>query len=97
MISSMYQNQFWGHLPTVWYISSRFGIAGNSLALQWLGFWAFTAVGPGLILGSGTKILQAVRHSLKKKKKKIWNNDFLSSELPSVCTRRLCGHISKYN
>ena len=28
----------------------------NSLAVQWLGFRAFTAVGPGSIPGQGTKI-----------------------------------------
>ena len=35
--------------------------------VQGLGFGAFTAVGPGLIPGLGTKIPQAVQHSQKKK------------------------------
>ena len=34
---------------------------GNSLAVQWLGLGAFTAVGPGSIPGRGTKIPQAMR------------------------------------
>lgn len=36
---------------------------GASPAVQCLGLQAVTAVGPGLIPGGGTKILQAVRHS----------------------------------
>ena len=43
-------------------------MSGNSLEVQWLGLCAFTAVDPGLILGWGTKILQATRHGQKKKK-----------------------------
>ena len=41
--------------------------SGNSLAVQWLGLSAFTAEGPGSIPGQGTSILQAARHSQKKK------------------------------
>ena len=33
---------------------------GNSLEIQWLGLGAFTAMGPGLIPGWGTKIPQAL-------------------------------------
>ena len=40
---------------------------GNSLALQWLGLGAFTAVCLGSIPGWGTKISQATRCSQKKK------------------------------
>ena len=39
----------------------------NSLAVQWLGLCAFTAVGPGSIPSQGTKILQAMQHGQKKK------------------------------
>ena len=38
---------------------------GNSLAVQWLGLHAFTAVGLGSIAGWRTKILQAIQHSQK--------------------------------
>ena len=41
---------------------------GNSLAVQWLGLPAFTAVGPGSIPGQGTKIPQAMRRGQKEKK-----------------------------
>ena len=40
----------------------------TSLAVQWLGLGTLTAVDPGLIPGQGTKILQAVHCSQKKKK-----------------------------
>ena len=43
---------------------------GNSLAVQWLGLGAFTAVGPRSILGRGTEIPQDTKRSQKKKKKK---------------------------
>ena len=36
---------------------------GNSLAVQWLGLCAFTAVGLGSIPGQGPKILQATKHA----------------------------------
>ena len=42
----------------------------NSLAVQWLGLCASTAVGMGSLPGQGTKIPQATWHSQKKKKKK---------------------------
>ena len=42
----------------------------NALAVPWLGLEAFTAEGPGSILGWGTDILQATQRS--QKKKKIW-------------------------
>ena len=41
----------------------------TSLAVQLLGFSAFMAEGPGSISAQGTKILQAVWHVKKKKKK----------------------------
>ena len=41
---------------------------GNSLAVQWLGLGAFTAVGPGSIPGWGTKIPQALGQKTKKHK-----------------------------
>ena len=41
---------------------------GNSLGAQWLELHAFTAEGPGLIPGQGTKILKVSRCSQKKKK-----------------------------
>ena len=34
----------------------------NYLAVQWLGLHAFTAVGPGSILGGKTKIPQGLQH-----------------------------------
>ena len=43
-------------------------MAGNSLAVQWLGLFAPTAEGPGSIPGWGTKIPKA---SQKKKKKEL--------------------------
>ena len=42
---------------------------GNSMAVQWLGLHASTAVGWGSILGQGTKIPQAKQRGQKKKKK----------------------------
>ena len=43
-------------------------ILRDSLAFQWLGVDAFTAVGPGSILSRETKILEAIWYSKKKKK-----------------------------
>ena len=43
-------------------------ILGNSLAVQWLGLCAFTAVGLGSIPGRGTEILQATWRGQEKKK-----------------------------
>ena len=45
---------------------------GDSLAVQWLGHCAFTAVGAGSIPGWGTGILQAVGR-LSQKKKKVFS------------------------
>ena len=45
-------------------------MAGSSLAVQWLGLGAFTAVDPGSIPGWGTKILQAAWGGQKKKKER---------------------------
>ena len=42
-------------------------IMGNSLAVQWLGSWASTAEGLGLIPGQGTEIPQTTRCGQKKK------------------------------
>jgi len=41
-------------------------ILRDSLAFQWLGVDAFTAVGPGSILSRETKILEAIWYSKKK-------------------------------
>ena len=41
---------------------------GNSLGVQWLEVFTFTAGGIGLFLGWETKILQALRQGQKKKK-----------------------------
>ena len=45
---------------------------GTSLVVQWLGLGGSTAGGAGLILDLGTKIPQAVYHSQKTNKQKIW-------------------------
>ena len=50
-------------------ISNRKICGGNSLAVLWLGLWAFTAEGLGSIPGWGTRISQAVWHGQKKKKR----------------------------
>jgi len=41
--------------------------SGKFLVIQWLGLQAFTAKGPGLFPGYGTKILQAMRPKKDKK------------------------------
>ena len=41
-------------------------IPGTSLVVQWLGLYASTARGTGLIPGQGTKIPQATWHGQKK-------------------------------
>lgn len=41
---------------------TRNGCLGNSSAVQWLGFSAFTTVGSGSLPGQGTRILQAMCH-----------------------------------
>ena len=48
---------------------------GTSLAVQWLGPGAFTAVVLGSVPGWGTKILQAAWHGQKKKEKEEKKND----------------------
>ena len=42
---------------------------GNSLVVQWLGFWAFTAGGPGSIPVWGNKFLRAAQCGQKEQKK----------------------------
>ena len=49
---------------------SKDGSTGNSWAIQWLGLYASTAEGKGLIPGQRTKIPQAVWHGQKKPKTK---------------------------
>ena len=44
---------------------------GDSLVVQWLELWASTAGGTGSILGWGSKILHALWHGQKKKKKNM--------------------------
>ena len=44
---------------------------GYSLAVQWLGFRAFTAEGLGSVPGRGTKMPQASLHG--QEEKKIWS------------------------
>ena len=43
---------------------------GSTLVVQWFGFGTFTAAAPSSIPGWGTKILQTVWCSQKKKKEK---------------------------
>ena len=43
-------------------------LTGNSLAVQWLGLYIFTAEGVSLIPGWGTKILQVVWFDQNKTK-----------------------------
>ena len=42
-------------------------MSGNSLAVQWLGLWAFIAKGKDSVPGQGTKIPQAKVQPEKKK------------------------------
>ena len=51
---------------------TKIGAQENSLAVQWLGLGAFSAVAPGSIPGQGTKILQAAQRGQKEKKFKRW-------------------------
>ena len=51
--------------------------SSNSLAIQWLGLCALTAIGPGLILGWGTKIPQPAGNS--QEKKSFWASSQLCS------------------
>ena len=46
---------------------------GSSLVVQWLGLWASTAEGTGLIAGWGTKIPQATWHYPKIPTKNVEN------------------------
>ena len=48
---------------------SKDGSRGNSWAIQWLGLYASTAEGKGLIPGQRTKIPQAAWHGQKKPNK----------------------------
>ena len=50
---------------------------GSSLTIQWLGLGTFTAVALGSKPGQGAGILQAIRHSQKKKKKNIYISESL--------------------
>ena len=52
-------------------IKIKNAIAGSSLEVQWLGFCAFTAKGPGSIPGRGAKIPQATQRVQKKKKRML--------------------------
>ena len=46
---------------------------GNSLVVQWLGLYAFAVEGTGSGSCQGIKILQAMQHGQKKKKKRdVW-------------------------
>ena len=45
------------------------GVAGSSLAVQWLGLSTFTSMAPGSIPGPETKILQTVQCGQKNKTK----------------------------
>ena len=54
--------------------------------VQWLGLGAFTAEGPGSILGQGTKILQAVQHIQKNK-----------LQIKKIFFKRRCGTYIQYN
>ena len=42
---------------------------GNSLVVQWLGLWTFTAGAPGLIPGGGTKIPHALAINKERNKR----------------------------
>ena len=51
------------------YISNSKAKQGNSIAVQWLGLGAFTAVAPNSIPGQETKIPQASQQGQKEKEK----------------------------
>ena len=53
-------------------------LLGNSLAVQWLGLSALTAVGQGSIPSQGTKILQAMRPGQKHNNKQMEHNQLLT-------------------
>ena len=52
---------------------------GNSLAVQLVRALCFHCWGPGSVLGRGTKILQATRHSQREKKQRKFNYVFRSN------------------
>ena len=54
-------------------LKNQFKKMENYLEVQWIGLWASTAGNMVLIPGQGTKILQAVQHGQKKKKKQLKN------------------------
>ena len=54
------------------YFPNKNVFGGNSLVVQWLGLWAFTAEGPGSIPGWGTKILKAVKYGGGKKNRYVY-------------------------
>ena len=56
---------------------------GSTLAVQWLGLHAFTAVGLSSIPGQGTKILQA-EHSKPKNKKQKKQKIRVESRIQSI-------------
>ena len=60
-------------LPAFGVVQLEFEIKnlGNSLVVQWLGLNDLTARVQGLIPGQGTKILQVVQHSQKKKERNL--------------------------
>ena len=60
----------------------------NSLEIPFLGLLAFTAEGPGLIPGGGTKIPQAVQWT--EKKKGISHRLFLVKECHCALKRSAC-------
>ena len=64
--------------------------------VQWLGLRTFTAEGESSIPGWGTNILQAARHSQKKKKKvctdlspPVYKNACFPVSLPILCIIRV--------
>ena len=48
-------------------LKKKKNLQGNSLTVQWLRLWAFTAEASGSISGQGTKISQSVWHNENKK------------------------------
>ena len=62
---------------------------GNFLVVQWLGLRASTAKGPGSIPGWGTKILQAMWCSQKKKKKEKKQDVKEYTECDTICLKNL--------
>jgi len=52
------------------YVHISRNVPGNSLAVQWLELYSFSAEGMGSILGWGTRIPQTVWHDQARKKKR---------------------------